>query len=278
MDSLVDNRSLLLLRKAIRCLLRPLVKIILQHGMPYQVFMEDAKSVFIEVAEEEFSLGKRKQSAARVAIVTGISRKEISRFHKNTQQESELEMPSLNRAARVISAWVSDPEFQTASGRPLQLPLDGEGPTFTALVRKSSGDMLVRAMLDELVRVGSVKLVNKKAQLVNRSYIPSNCDAEKLRILGNDVAKLIETISHNIHKPEASPYFQRKVYYDNLPAEALEEIRAISRAHGQELLELLDKKIQSYDRDVNPEVEGNGQFTAGMGLYYFEGETPKDIK
>jgi len=277
MESHIENQPQSLLRKAIRRILRPLIKTALRVGLPYQTFIADVKRVYIEVAEAEFALAQRKQSAARVAIVTGISRKEITRFHRDENNNPEKQdAPPINRAARVISAWVNDPEFQRKSGIPLDLPIDGEGPSFSGLVRKSSGDMLVRAMLDELLRVGSVELVNKKVRLINRTYIPSNCDAEKFRILGNDVEKLIETINHNIHMSDQPAYFQRKVFYDNLPADALEDIRALTRNHGQQLLELLDKKIRKYDRDVNPNVKGDGRFTAGMGIYYFEHRSDKE--
>lgn len=277
MDTIVENQALPVLRKAIRCLLRPLAKIVLQNGMPFQMFIEEAKKVFIDVAEQEFSLAGRKQSAARVAIVTGISRKEISRTRHNNHDTEDETKNSLNRSARVISAWVGDPAFHKTTGQPMDLPFDGEFPTFTDLVRKSSGDMLVRAMLDELVRVGAVEIVDKRARLINRSYIPANSEYEKLRILGTDVAKLMETINHNLQKDQNNPFFQRKVYYDNLPAEALGEIRSLSRMHGQQLIELLDKLMQTHDRDVNPDVKGDGQFTAGIGVYYFENASSEEI-
>jgi len=270
MDAIVENKALPVLTKAIRRLLTPLVKIILRHGISYQTFIEEAKQVFIEVAEQEFSLQGRKQSAARVAIVTGISRKEISRIQNTSVQETKDTRDSFNRAARVISAWVSDPEFQVTPGQPMELPIDGSSPTFGDLVRKSSGDMLVRAMLDELVRVGAVEVIDKHARLVNRSYVPSHSETEKLRILGTDVANLIETINHNLDENQQEPFFQRKVYYNNLPKESLSEIRTLSRKHGQELIELMDKLIQTHDRDVNPGVEGEGSYPAGIGLYYFE--------
>jgi len=270
MDKIVENPALPILRRAIRCLLRPLAKIIMQHGMSFTMFVEEAKKVFIDVAEQEFSLAGRKQSAARVAIITGISRKEISRIHNSESNSGDETKTPPNRAARVISCWVSDATFHDKSGQPMELAFDGESPTFTDLVRKSSGDMLVRAMLDELVRVGAVTVVNKRIRLVNRSYIPVNSEVEKLRILGTDVAKLIDTINHNMQKDQNNPYFQRKVYYDNLPEEALEEIRVLARSKGQQLIELLDKKMQIHDRDVNPQVKGNGRFTAGVGIYYFE--------
>ena len=276
MDAIVENKALPVLRTAIRRLLTPLVKIILRNGVSYRAFMEEAKKVFIEVAEQEFSLQGRKQSAARVAIITGISRKEISRIQNSNVKEIKDIRDSFNRAARVISAWVSDPEFQLKPGQPMELPIDGDSPTFGDLVRKSSGDMLVRAMLDELVRVGAVEVTDKHARLVNRSYVPSHSETEKLRILGTDVASLIDTINHNMQDPQEEPFFQRKVYYNNLPKEALSQIRALSKQHGQELIELMDKLIQPHDRDVNPDVEGDGCYTAGVGVYYFENSSLKE--
>jgi len=276
MDMSVENKALPVLRSAIRRLLTPLVKIILRNGLSYKTFIEDAKEVFIEVAEQEFAIEGRKQSAARVAIITGISRKEISRLQNLETERKAVIGDSFNRSARVISAWVNDPEFQLKSGQPMELPIEGKSPSFGDLVRKSSGDMLVRAMLDELVRVGAVEGENKRARLVNRSYVPAQSESEKLRILGTDVASLIETINHNLQSQQPTPFFQRKVYYDNLPEEALTEIRAMTKRHGQELIELLDKKIQIHDRDVNPSIEGKGRYTAGIGIYYFESSSSKE--
>ncbi|MDH5378319.1 MAG: DUF6502 family protein, partial [Gammaproteobacteria bacterium] len=94
---------------------------------------------------------------------------------------------------------------------------------------------------------------------------------EKLGILGMDVAGLISTIDHNTYGNEtSSPLFQRKIYYDNLPKEALEEIKTYLAENGQEFLEQVDKFMAQRDRDVNPDVEGEGKHAAGIGLYYFE--------
>ncbi len=269
MDAMVENKALPVLRSAIWRLLTPLVKILLRHGVPYQVFADEAKKVFLDVADAEFALSGRKQSSARVAIITGMSRKEISRMRKKDLDDEQATRDSHNRSARVISAWVGNPEFQAAPGKPMDLPIDGASPSFTDLVRKHSGDMLVRAMLDELVRVGAVEVVDRHVRLINRAYIPANSEVEKLRILGTDVAALIDTINHNLQSRDA-PLFQRKVYYDNLPEDALQELRALSRQHGQQLIELMDRLMQAYDRDVNPQIQGEGRCMAGIGVYYFE--------
>lgn len=277
-DGFVENKALPVLRSAIRRLLTPLIKIVLRNGMPYRVVAEELKKVYVQVAEEEFLLDERKQSNARVAIITGISRKEVSRIRSGLYEEDSDARGSFNRAARVITAWIRDPGFQDESGNPLSLPIEGRARSFTSLVRQSSGDMLVRAMLDELVRVGAVEVENKHVRLINRSYIPASCDVEKLRILGTDVASLVETVNHNLHHNGSEPHLQRKVYYDNLPKEALSEIRQLSKRHGQEFIELVDQYMRQHDRDVNPEVRGEGEYTAGVGVFYFESETPKEDK
>lgn len=280
MDACVENKALPVLRSAIRRLLAPLVKIVLRNGVPYCVFMEEAKKVFIDVADAKFSISGRKQSAARVAIITGISRKEVSRIRSSSSMDDDLcARDSFNRAARVISAWVSYPDFTDVDGDPLELSIDGDDPSFASLVRQSSGDMLVRAMLDELVRVGAVQRIDKKVRLVNRSYVPAVSEVEKLRILGTDVASLISTIDHNLQSVDNGdePYFQRKVYYDNLPEQALPELRVLASKHGQEFIELMDRWIQPNDRDVNPDVTGIGKFGAGVGVFYFEDKSSTEV-
>ena len=115
-----------------------------------------------------------------------------------------------------------------------------------------------------------------KYRLLERAYIPKAGEAEKLALLGRDVAGLIATMDANIHGLNENPYFQRKVFYDNMPQEALPKLRALLADRGQQLLEFLDQWMASHDRDVNPNVEGTGKKAAGIGVYYFEEEVSED--
>ena len=89
-------------------------------------------------------------------------------------------------------------------------------------------------------------------------------------ILGADVSQLIDTISHNVYAEDNEPRFQRKVSYDNLPAEVLVELRTMSASQSQALLEKLDGWLAAHDRDTNPQIDGSGRKRAGLGIYYFE--------
>jgi hypothetical protein len=256
---------------AIIKLMRPLVRILLRNGIPFRTFAELAKRVYVSVASDEFAIEGRKPSVSRVSVITGLSRKEISRVKEEPDHEEDISAQRYNRAARVISGWISDPRFQNSSGEPEELAVEGSGSSFAELVRLYSGDVPVRAILDELVRVGSVSRTNGgRVRLLARAYIPQTGESEKIGILGNDVAQLVSTIDHNLTDGKDNPRFQRKVSYDNLPVEAMDEIRKLSARHGQELLELLNRRMAEQDRDVTPGAGGTGRVKAGVGVYYFE--------
>lgn len=175
-----------------------------------------------------------------------------------------------NRAARVITGWVRDKEFHDKAGDPFALPVEGENASFGALVRCYSGDIPVRAMLDELLRVGAVRKTKEgRIRLQARFYVPEKSETEKLQILGSDTADLIATIAHNL-TAKATPRFQRKVMYDNVPVEAVQEFQRLSAGRAQLFLEGIDRWLSQHDRDVNPAITGTGRKRVGVGLYYFE--------
>lgn len=256
---------------AILRLLRPLIRILLRHGVSHRTFSDLAKWVYVDVAASEFALETRKQSTSRVAVVTGLTRKEVARLRAQSQPDEGLQSEHYNRAARIIGAWLREPAYRTRTGRPLALPLHGDDASFAGLVHRYSGDMPVRALLDELLRVGAVELdAQDRVTLISHGYVPHGDTEQKLTILGTDVALLLETINHNLTDAAAGPRFQRKVTYDNLPDQALPVFRALATEEGQALLEKLNLWLAERDRDTNPDAAGTGRNRAGIGIYYFE--------
>jgi hypothetical protein len=258
-----------------RRVMRPLVRILLRNGVPFGVFTDYAKQAYVQVAAREFGVPGRKPSVSRIALLTGLTRKEVSRLWKQ-EDPAPPAVERYNRAARVIGAWVRDPAFHDSRGRPAALPFEGER-SFSELVRRSGRDVPPRAVLDELLRVGAVLgQKNDRLRLVTRAYVPRNGDEDKLAILGTDVSALIEAIDHNLTHPPDEAFFQRKVAYDNLVGEVLPELRTRAATRSQSLLEALDELMSQHDRDANPDAEGSGRHRAMLGIYYFEEETPED--
>lgn len=269
-----SDRTQDILSASIVRILRPLVRILLRHGIPFGAFADLAKRVYVEVASSDFRIDRRKQTVSRIAVITGLTRKEVRRVAELPAASAREETERYNRAARVISGWAGDRRFQDEAGEPKPLLPETE---FADLVRVFSGDMPARAILDELLRVGAVEqAADGRVRLRQRAYVPTATEASILQILGADVEALAATIEHNMTCAPGTNWFQRKVLYDNLPAESLPVLGALAAGEGQKLLELLDREFRVHDRDCNPDVKGTGRRTAMVGVYYHECETPED--
>jgi len=255
---------------AVERVLRPLFRILLRNHMSFKAFVDIAKDTYVGVAADEFGIPGKKTSVSRIALLSGMTRKEVQRLLDAPPTNDAEAGERYNRAARVVAGWVRDPDFSDADGNPRVLSLQDGGAGFAELVRRFSGDIPFRAILDELLRVRVVEKVDDNTvRLKTRAYVPESGDADKLNILGNDVADLVTTIDHNLQHGAADPFFQRKVMYDNVPVEALEEFRRLSGAQAQSLLERLDKWLSQHDRDTSG-TNGTGQVRTGIGIYYFE--------
>jgi hypothetical protein len=153
------------------------------------------------------------------------------------------------------------------------LPLEGGRKSFTLLVRKYSGDIPVRAMLNTLLEAGSVSVTDDHVKLVRNAYVPTQDVTEKIEILGRDVAELMSTIGHNLGAAPDELRFQRKVVYDNIDPDALAKLRKLSARKAQSLLELLDREFSKHDLD-RPGQRGGKSIS--LGIYYHEQDIPDE--
>ena len=255
-------------------MLRPVVRLVLKRGLAYGRFAELVKRAYVDAAVEDFTVPDRKLSISRVAVLTGLTRKEASRLMQTeTERPTEITRRQVNRAARVVSAWVTEAPYQDADGQPATLPFESDDDaSFSALVAAHGGDVGPRAVLDELQRVGAVdRQEDGRIRLLERAYVPATDEDAKLDILGTDVADLVATIDHNLDPERGAPHFQRKVAYDHLPADYLPALRALLAERGQSLLEELNADMRQHDADVTGERPPAGErHRAMVGIYYYE--------
>jgi hypothetical protein len=276
MDS--DARPHAALHAALATLLRPLFRLLLRHQVSFGAFEELAKRVYVEVALNDFGIPGKKPSISRASILSGLTRKEVQRLIASGGDlpgDGTPDNERYNRAARVLTGWIRDSEYLDAKGQPKALSPDGENG-FAALVRRHSGDMPARAVLDELERVGAVRRrEDGLIELLARAYVPRSSPADKLAILGSDVADLIGTIEHNLEHGETDPRFQRKVMYVSIPVSALPAFRKRSATNAQAVLEKFDQWLAEHDVASPPGRPDAPRARVGVGIYYFEeGVTP----
>lgn len=252
-------------------LMRPLIRILLRHGVTYAELSEVVKTVYVSIAAHEFRVPGKKMSKARIAIVTGLTRKEVQRISEAKYSDVSGPRTNLSRIGRVLSGWHTDPDFTGPYGMPLELRYDSDVPadaTFTRLVQRYSGDMTPRAMLDELLRVGIVVETDQSwFKVLRREYVPYTLAPDFLETVGNGIHNFVHTIETNMRK--AGPgqgRLERTVFPPTgLRSQDLPLFDKYVRQVGQKFLEDIDNWLTKLERPgKNEEV-----IKTGVGIYHF---------
>lgn len=258
------------LSKTLYAILTPLLRICFRKGMAFGEFSQVLKRAYIDVAEQELLAAGDKATTSRIAVVTGLTRKDVGQLRKEPSPKSETSQ-RYNRISRVLSGWMNDKNFCDADGAPKALKRSDDPDSFDKLVERYSGDMVARAVLEELIRVGAVeKTANDEIRLLQDTFLSGEDEEEGLSILGTDTALLIDTINHNLTQDQDNRRFQRKVSYDNLPEECIPAFKELASKESYQLLVKLNKWLAEHDRDSNPNIKGTGRVRSGIGIYYFE--------
>lgn len=254
------------LSHAVMQLLQPLVRVLLRHGMAHDEFAELARRAYVSVAERDFALQGRKQTTSRISVITGLNRKEVARLQallgSDDGEATELAQ-AMNRAARVVAGWRH--EHNTPDGQAMALTAD----EFAALVRRHSGDMPARAVLDELRHAGAVSVSDDgRHHLAPEGYGPKASDAERLTLLGEHAADLLGSIEHNLSHPKEEAWLQRRVFAEHIPAAQADAVRALLKEHGLQTLAQARTTLMAHDAGDTPPNDGARRVV--MGVYYFE--------
>jgi len=258
--------------RAVVKMLTPFARILLRHEISHSEFVELSKRAYVIAARKYYSIPNRKNTFARIAVITGLNLKEVRRLsHIEEDALPEIKGP-LNRANQVISGWLSDTDFIDEKKNPKTLPLRNAVDSFEELVMRYSGNITAGAVLDELLRVGAVlRTENGSVKLVKQGFIPHKSETESIKILAKHTSDLLNTGIHNITHDEIDSHFQRQVTYADLPESVIEEFRIYSNEKSLELLKDYDKWLSEKKSAVDPSNdEEKGRI--GVGIYYFKND------
>jgi len=231
------------LRRALSLMFKPLIRLLIAQGVTHAEFSETAKEVYVEVALRHFEAEGR-VNKSRIAILTGLTRKEVKNVIDRAQTEN-LQEKTYSRPERVLTGWYADPKYQGPYGIPLELPYesgDSEQQTFVSLVRQYSGDMAPRQVLNQLVESGSVVEFEGRYKAVRRIYKASTLSPALIKRLGEVGYRVFSTAAKNIDKQvEGSGYFDRMVFADDgCTDEQIKSFDDYIKPRGQEFMEEID--------------------------------------
>ncbi len=263
---------------AVRRVLRPLIRLLLSHGLTYPWLSDLLKEIFVEVADKEFQLDRKRQTDSRISLLTGVHRKDVRRLRSVAAATREPAPPSVSLGAQLVGRWLSDSRFQDAEGNPLPLPRlasKGGDLSFDALVASVSKDIRARAVLDEWLRLGVVRLDEDERVVLNvDAFVPAQGFEEKVHYFGQNVHDHLAAAASNVIGGRA-PFLERSVHYDTLTPESARELAALAEKAGMQALKTANRRAaQLGDEDA---ASADARMRITFGVYFFaESMDPSD--
>ncbi len=258
-------------------LLRPIIRYCLRHSIKLQRFIEVAKGVYVEIGEEQMLRDGHEVSTSRLAVMTGVHRKDVVRLGKG---ETKKRLPG-DTLARVVGQWRNDPRFSRKNGHPRPLDLGGGSGEFAELVLSVSKELNPYTILFELERL---KLINREGNtvaLLANEYIPKKRPLESLRLVSADYEDILNAAEENVFEEPKVPNLHLTTRYDNVAIESLPTIRRWLMAEGAKLHQRARTYLAKHDKDLNPRLDkkaGGGRVVLGSFGLTSVGETPEEDK
>jgi hypothetical protein len=252
-------------------LLEPVILLLLKTGITWKEFAAVAKARFVQVATREFGVRGRPTNASRVAILTGIDRRDVRKLRTELAHLEARELGFMSKPTQVLEGWYRDPEFVGLDGKPRDLALDGNGDSFADLVRRYAPGIPVVAMIKELRAAGAVqKTKRNRLRVLKRTYIPRELSDNQIRLWSSALRDLGTTLEINMTRArEQTPRFERRALSLAVDKRALPEFRAFLESEGQAFLERVDAWLERH-RAAAAQGSDSGAIRLGVGVYHIQ--------
>ena len=255
--------------RSCRFLLLPVVRFLLKHGVTWNEFGELSKEAYVKVAREDYGIEGRPTNNSRVAMLTGLSRREVARVRdallNGNERAAELQG---NQISRILTGWHLDGEFTGEGGQPKDLPPTGPSGSLSTLLKRYAGDLPHGAIRKEMQQRGLIEeLDSGHLRVLKRDFVYSELDPEIVRQLGVALHDHAATLEHNLdsNRPSARR-FEAIANNERVTPRAVNAFQKLVESRGLEFLEdidvwLTEHEIESKD-DTNAET-----VRLGVGVY-----------
>jgi hypothetical protein len=251
-------------------ILRPLVRLLMSHGITLPYCSNLLKEIYVEVAEQDFTLHGKSQTDSRISLITGVHRKDVRRMR--SVEKSDTPPPSaVSMGAQVIATWVSEKKYTDASGAPKQLPIRGSGGrkrSFEELVATvSRQDLRPRVVLDELLRLGIVEVTDDEIVVLKvDAFVPNSGFDEKAHYFGQNLRDHIAAAAHNLGN-EQTKFLERAVSYHNLSDADVIKLKALAEDLAMDALKAVNSRARQMQRRSQTKLRANHRMNFGAYLF-----------
>ncbi len=256
---------------AIRGLLKPLIRLLLEYGMTYPWFANQLKSLFVEVVNDEMQVDGKRQTLSRISVVSGVHRKDVKRI---LEEPEDAEAPSrtVSLGARLLGVWLGDRRYHDVAGNPLPLPrlsTDNTEVSFEGLVESINKDVRPRAVLDEWQRAGLVH-INPQDEVVldPDAFVTEKNFDDRAHFFGRNIRDHIAAGAHNLMPGIDEKMLERAVFYDHLCPRSVETLKQLSHQVAMDgLKQVNEAALRLAEQDEN---KPGAHYRMTFGSFFFQ--------
>ena len=253
--------------------MRPIVRILLRYGIGYREFVEVTKTAYVDGASSDFGLRGRPTNISRVAVMTGLTRKEVRRIRDKISSGDSKITVKTTPLADVLHHWHAEADFTDASGNPLQLSFSKGKKSFSALVKKFGGDIPAGAMRTEMKRVGAVSEdEDGNLTVTSRAFEPASSHQKLQTLLAHGAYPMLCNIEYNTRdlKSHEGTWAHRIAFTQSVRRENAGQLRRITRDRIVEFAESVDDLFMAYESLHDNKSISDNRDPIAVGVFYFE--------
>jgi hypothetical protein len=251
--------------RALRVLIRPLVRLAIKAGVKYADLDELIRSSLIDEAKAQCAENER-TNGSKLSMMTGLHRKEIADRLSSAHADSAIHVsdrPKQPVARQVFEKWAHEARKRSKLRRLAIVSNRKAAITFTRIVREIVTDVHPRSVLDELVRLGAVRELDGYVEMTGSSFTAPTSADTRLSLLSTNAGAMLRTSTENVLITR-SPQLEQAIGGSGISLEAAVSITAIASEHWQKMRSALYDALVSADEVTDP---GTEKYQIRIGTY-----------
>jgi len=272
-----ENRSSMV-SSAVSKVLRPLIRLLVNLGINFKDFTENAKRIYLEESARILKANNKEATSSALSMISGIHRKDTSHFLKTPHVES-FDLPlGASAAMAVVTEWIINPDYLDQDKKPCPLIYshsDAKEKSFTTLSSKVVKDIRPKTVLEELLRLDLVQSKDDLVSLKQEAFVPQTDFNEKMVFFSKNISEHIQAAATNVQSQQP-PYFERSAFHDGLNEEDIKKIDAFVRERGMILLKEAYRMAEELAETNKQNDKGKtGHITLGIFLNHSKKDEEK---
>ncbi len=245
-----ENKQNTLLHSAIKQLLKPLMRFLINKQITLPTLLEVIKSAYVEVAEKNFTIDDKPITDSRINLLTGVHRKDVKRLRGQDLDHKPSERLSIN--SLMLASWMGEEPY-CIKGTPQPLPLNGEA-SFESLANEYSRQNIhSSSIMESWLQMGWIsKDAEQHLHLDMNTLQDKQLTEDQLFFFAQNLADHMATSTGNLVNKQKN--FERAVFYNKLSKPSLLVLKKSAKEQSIQVLKDLNQQalaLQKHDKKIS---------------------------